>query len=116
MSWFAPLRLAARMSLRLPSDPASPQRSQHPVDHHSRLPKVVRRIAEAGKRCPVKVPVDLRMLGEQIEQRTLLLQRLPTDVIDEVVRVLAADVAPKPIITASLITRPCVRSMLRRIA
>jgi hypothetical protein len=48
--------------------------------------------------------VDLGVLGQQVDQGALLFERVAANVIDQVVRIL----------TASLITRLWVISMLRR--
>jgi len=42
--------------------------------------------------CAIEVTVDLRVRGEQVEQRTIVLDRLAAQVVHEVVRVFPADV------------------------
>jgi hypothetical protein len=60
---------------------------------------------------------DLRVgFAQQVQQGRCCFSGFTADVVDQVVRVLAAQVGPRPIITASLITRPWVMSMLRRMA
>ena len=69
----------------------SPAR-QHPIDHHARLPQVGRRVAHRGELISRHVLGDLGVLGQQVEQRSLLLDRDAADVIHQVVRDLASDV------------------------
>jgi class 3 adenylate cyclase len=89
---------------------------QHAVHHHAALPQVVGRVAASRPALAVDVLVDLGVFGQQVDQGRCFFSVLAAQVVDQVVRVLAADVGPRPIITASLITRPLVMSMLRRIA
>ena len=42
---------------------------EHAVDHDPGLAEVVRRVAELGQRVAVEVLADLRVLGQQVEQR-----------------------------------------------
>ena len=51
----------------------SAQRGKDAVDHHAGLAEVVGGIAQPGQRGTVEMLVDLRVLGEQVEQRALLL-------------------------------------------
>src|SRR6187431_972449 len=49
-----------------------PQAVENPVDHHARLPEVIRRIAELRELATAEVLRDFSVLGEQVEQRALL--------------------------------------------
>ena len=68
---------------------------EHPIDHDAGLAEVVRRVAQPRERGAVEMAADLRMRGEELEQRRVRADRLAAEVVDEVVRVLAADVAAR---------------------
>ena len=64
---------------------------QHAIDHHPCLAEVMGRVAQPRQRLAVEVPADLRVPGEQVEQRPVRPQGLAAEVVHEIVRVLAAD-------------------------
>src|SRR5574337_2059379 len=68
---------------------------EHAIDHHRGLAEIVGGVAERCQRRAIQMLVDLGVRGEQVEQRTLLLRGLATDVVDQVVRVFAPDVRPQ---------------------
>ncbi len=95
----------------------SAQRGQHAVDHHAGLAEVVGRVAQPRQRRPVEMRADLAgapPAGRAADAAASPLRgrcRRPGRA-----RIRGRCSGPRPIITASLITRPWVRSMLRRIA
>lgn len=47
----------------------SSQRGEHAVDHHPGLAEIVDRIAQVRERGTIQVALDLRVLGQKVEQR-----------------------------------------------
>ena len=69
---------------------------QHAVDHRAGLAEIIRRIAEFRERGAVEVLGDLRVLGEQIDQRPAGGDHFAADVVDQIMRVLAAEIGAEP--------------------
>jgi DNA-binding transcriptional LysR family regulator len=63
------------------------------VDHHAGLAEVIHRVQHAQQGGAVHVAVDFGVGGQQVDQRHFFGQRFAAQVVHQVVRVLAADVA-----------------------
>ena len=69
---------------------------EHAIDHHGRLPEVIRRITEPGELGTTEVLRDLAVLREQVEERPLLPDRLAACIVNDVVSVFAAEIRAEP--------------------
>src|SRR6476646_5581936 len=69
---------------------------EHPVNHLAGKPKVMRRVDHALELGAREVFADLRVARQKFDKRRPACGRLATDIVDEIVRALAAQIGPKP--------------------
>ena len=58
---------------------------EHLIGHHAREPEVVRRVGQCLNLVSREVRRDRLLLGEQVRQRPILLQRLTAKVVDKII-------------------------------
>src|SRR5262245_54253667 len=92
-------------SLRSATEETEPQsistatlllRRQHPIDHLAGEAEIVGGIAHLLELLAADVPGNLLVGGKEVDQRLAACRRLAADVVDEVVRALAAEVRSEP--------------------
>src|SRR5262249_22019518 len=93
--------LAPVTSARLPLSPKSTAASllfarQHAIDHLAGEAEIAGRVAHFLEVGAGEVLGDVRILGEEIDQRLAGRRDLAADVVDEVVRALAAEARAEP--------------------
>ena len=69
---------------------------QHAVNHLTGDAEIIRRVDKFFQLLAVDVLTDLLILDQQVDQRSSRFHNLATDVVDEVVRLVAAEVRAEP--------------------
>jgi hypothetical protein len=71
-----------------------PQFGQHPIHHLRGQAEIPRRIAELAQSVTIDMARDFGRLGKNIEQRSMLLDGLEAQSLNEVMRLATAQVRP----------------------